>query len=146
MEAPILYTWDPKQRIHSIGGARSVAFSPDGKLLAVGGMGQVGNIDHLEAASHISVFDLESKKSLHELSGEGMKGLVEQLIFLPDTPYLLAIGGDSGGWVQCFSLETKKPVKQEKAPQHLHAAVLNESQDMLFAAGHGKVMAWEMKG
>src|SRR5438552_257273 len=47
-EAPGMYTWDPVQRLHSIGGIRSLAFSPDGTRLAVGGMGKVGNIDHLE--------------------------------------------------------------------------------------------------
>src|SRR4051812_34648963 len=31
LEAPGFYTWDPKERIHSIGGIRSLAFSPDGK-------------------------------------------------------------------------------------------------------------------
>ena len=31
VEAPVMYTWDPVQRLHSIGGIRSLAFSPDGK-------------------------------------------------------------------------------------------------------------------
>jgi WD40 repeat protein len=29
LETPIMYTWDPKARIHSIGGIRSLAFSAD---------------------------------------------------------------------------------------------------------------------
>ena len=56
-EAPIMYTWDKVQRLHSIGGVRSLAFSPDDKQLAVGGTGKIGNIDHLEAKARVEVFD-----------------------------------------------------------------------------------------
>src|SRR5262249_12013853 len=55
-EAPVMYTWDPVQRVHSIGGIRSRAFSPHAKGLAVGGMGKVGNIDHLEGKARVEVF------------------------------------------------------------------------------------------
>ncbi|MCG8651145.1 MAG: hypothetical protein MI861_15005, partial [Pirellulales bacterium] len=47
LETPVMYTWDPKQRRHSIGGIRSLAVSNDGSKLAVGGIGKIGNIDHL---------------------------------------------------------------------------------------------------
>src|SRR5207245_11221975 len=43
IDAPLLYTWDGTQRIRSIGGARGLAFSADGRQLAVGGVGQIGN-------------------------------------------------------------------------------------------------------
>ena len=62
-EAPIMYTWDKVQRLHSIGGVRSLAFSPDGKQLAVGGTGKIGNIDHLEAKSRVEVFDWKRRQA-----------------------------------------------------------------------------------
>ena len=34
-----MYTWDEVQRLRSIGGIRSLAFSTDQQTLAVGGMG-----------------------------------------------------------------------------------------------------------
>src|SRR5207248_10622349 len=47
VDAPLLYTWDGTQRIRSIGGVRGLAFSPDGAHLAVGGVGQINNVDSL---------------------------------------------------------------------------------------------------
>src|SRR4030095_16725963 len=66
VEAPVMYTWDPVQRLHSIGGVRSLAFSPDGTLLAVGGTGKIGNIDHLEAKARVEVFDWRAGKQIAE--------------------------------------------------------------------------------
>src|SRR5206468_214685 len=55
VEAPTLYTWDGTQRIRSIGGVRGLAFSPDGLYLAVGGVGQIGNVDALQGPSRVEV-------------------------------------------------------------------------------------------
>lgn len=141
VEAAGLYTWDPKQRIHSIGGARAVAFSPDGKMLAVGGIGTIGNIDHLDGPARVEIFDLEAGKSLHVF--EESKGLIEQLLFHPEGKWLVGLGGDNGGLVQFYDLAERKVIKSDKAPMHIHAAALSEDAKYLYAAGHSKIVAWE---
>lgn len=147
LEVPVMYTWDPKARIHSIGGIRSLAFSADGKRLAVGGMGQVGNIDHLGAEARVAIFDWqsESKEPTHEFHDNNYKGLVEALVFDPAGKWILAAGGDHSGFLQFFDLETKKALKQEKAPMHVHAVALDESFETLYCAGHGKLAVFELK-
>lgn len=144
VEVPVMYTWDPKQRIHAIGGPRSLAFSPDARLLAVGGMGQVGNIDHLEGKARVEIFDWQKGERTHEFPGEQFKGLVERLIFGPSGDWLLGVGGDSGGFVQVFDLPGNRVHKQEKAPTHIHDAVLNDAADQLVAAAHHKLLVWQV--
>ena len=141
--SPGLYTWDPKQRIHSIGGIRSVAFSPDGQTLAVGGIGRIGNIDHLDGPARVEVFDWEQGEKLHEFSGDG-KGLIEHLLFHPNGDWLVGLGGDNGGLIQFYDVAAKKIVKSEKAPMHIHAACLSDESDKLFACGHGRLVVWEV--
>ena len=50
-----------------------------------------------------------------------------------------------GGLVQIYDLETKKIVRTEKAPMHVHSAALDETGTRLFAVGHGKIAVWELK-
>ena len=142
LDAPGFYTWDNKQRIHSIGGARAVAFSPDGRALAVGGIGTIGNIDHLDGPARVEIFDLEAGKSVHLF--EEAKGLIEHLVFHPEGKWLAGLGGDNGGLIQFYDLAEKKVIKSDKAPMHVHAAALSEDGKQLFAAGHSKIAAWEI--
>ena len=76
--SPGMYTWDPKARRHSIGGIRSLVFSPDGKTLTAGGIAKIGNIDHLGSKARLEVFDWEKGESLHVIEA-GLKGLVEHM-------------------------------------------------------------------
>lgn len=135
LETPVMYTWDPRARRHSIGGIRSVAFSADGTQLAVGGMGAVGNIDHLEGKSRIEIFSLTSGERVHEIEDSKYKGLVERMQFSADGTWLLAAGGDHGGFVSVWSMQTGKLLVQEKVGNHIHDFDLL-SDTSLVTVGH----------
>ena len=146
LEAPKCYTWDPTRRIHAIGGIRSVAFSPDSKTVAVGGIGQIGNIDHLGAAGRVELFNVESGEKIHMFEGDDKhKGLVEQIIFHPSGKWLMAVGGDHGGWIQFMDVAKKETLKQVKAPMHVHQVAVSSDFKMIYGAGHKKLAVWTME-
>jgi hypothetical protein len=146
LEAPGMYTWDPVQRRHSIGGLRALAFAPDGRLLAAGGIGKIGNIDHLDGKARVEVFDWRKGERTHELASDKFKGLVERLAFHPGGDWLLAAGGANDGFLWFLDLGAKKALRQEKVPMHVHDVALGEGADTAYVAGHGKIMVYEMKG
>ncbi len=145
VEAPIMYTWDPVQRMHSIGGVRALGFSPDGKLLAAGGINKIGNIDHLEAMARVEVFDWQAKKQVAEFTLDRSKGIVNHLQFAPDGTWLLAAGGYADGFLGFLDVESKKVVRQEKIGLHAHQFALNAAGDSIWSAGHNKLAIHEMK-
>jgi WD40 repeat protein len=140
LDAPELYTWDPVQRRHSIGGIRSLAFSPDGTQLAAGGSGKIYNIDHLDGKARVEVFDWQKGRRTHEFSSDKFKGLVEYLGFHPQGDWLLAAGGgDRDGFLMFFDVAANKVLAQQKAPMYVHDLALNETGATIYAAGHRKI-------
>ena len=137
LEAPELYTWDGKQRIRSIGGVRSLAFSPDAKLLAAGGIDRVGNVDGLSAKARVDLFRWEDKQSIATLKCE-KNGLIEFLAFHPKGDWLLAAGGEGKGVLAFIDPPEKKLIIENEAPMHIHKVALDEDCQKLFAAGHKK--------
>lgn len=135
LEAPVFYTWDPIQRRHSIGGIRALAFSPDGSRLAIGGIGKIGNIDHLDSKPRIEVFDWRKAARVGEIQGEG-RGLVERLVFHPGGDWLLGAGGYTDGFLLFCDPGGGKALAQAKAPMYIHDFVPNERHDRIYAVGH----------
>ena len=145
LEAPVFYTWDPVQRRHSIGGIRALAFSPDGTRLAVGGIGKIGNIDHLDSKPRIEVFDWRKGERLGEVQGEG-RGMVERLEFHPDGDWLLGAGGYTDGFLLFCDPAGKKVLAQAKAPMYVHDFALNEAGGKLYAVGHHQIAVLQLGG
>jgi WD40 repeat protein len=146
LDASGVYTWDPTQRRHSIGGIRSLAFSPDGKRIVVGGMGKVGNIDHPDAPGRLEVFEWPSAKKLYDLQTESkLKGMFEQLAFNDDGSWLVGAGGGYAGFIAFIDVNNGKIIFQDTAPMHVHGLSLAESGDTIYASGHNKLVRWEMK-
>lgn len=138
IDTPVMYTWDPKARRHSIGGIRSLAFSSDSAMLAVGGMGKVGNIDHLEGSSRVEVIRWQDNVRLHEIEDNNLKGLVEALRFGPGDAWLAAAGGNNSGFVTIYRMDDGKLAAQEKVGSHVHDFVVGDSPDTLYVVGHNQ--------
>jgi WD40 repeat protein len=146
LEAPGFYTWDGRQRIHSIGGIRSLAFSPDGKYLAAGGTGKIGNIDHLEAAARIEIFDWKSDAKPILFDKAKNKGLVNRLAFAPNGNWLVGSGGAGNGFLWFVDVAGQKVLKEEAVSFHVHGMALNDKADEIVVAGHNNIAAYSLKG
>lgn len=143
VEAPGLYTWDGMQRIRSIGGVRALAFSPDGRHLAVGGVGRIGNVDALQGPSRVEVFEWRQGRRVHEFTGPN--GIINRLIYHPEGAWLLAIGGGSNGITLFHDVGRRASVHQASLSMHVHDAVFNEDFTTLYAVGHNKIVVQEMR-
>ena len=123
------------QRRHSIGGVRALTFSPDGKKLVAGGIGQISNIDHLGGKARIRIFDWEKAETLAELESDEIKGIVERLMFHPKGDWMLAMGGDHKGFALVVDTSENKIVSEVKTPaNHAHDFTWNEEGDRIYVA------------
>ena len=146
LDAPGHYTWDPKARRHSIGGLRSLAFSPDTKQLYTGGIHKIGNVDHLGAKARIEVFDIDTGESLAVLSGsDKCKGLVEHMEFHRDGKWLVAGGGAHKGWLLFVDPSPPKVIREVGLPMHVHEFSLNEVATQIFTVGHEKSVRLDLQ-
>ena len=146
LETPVMYTWDPVQRRHSIGGVRSVSFSPDGTKLAVGGIGKIGNIDHLDGKARVEVFEWQAGTRLFELEDDKHKGLVEQIAWGPDAAWILTAGGHDKGFLTFNDMTTGEMLKLEANDGHIHGFAVDETWENVYVVAHHRVEKWTLAG
>lgn len=150
-QVPTLYTYDPRQRKRSIGGIRSLAFSADGGVLAVGGIGQVENVDGLAGPAHVELWDWRKPQLRTAAGAQGHKGIINHLQFHPAGAWLVGAGGGSdNGFLAFWKVdklpdEAKKdavPAHRVKGDGHIHSFCLSADGGTLFAAGYRKLEVW----
>ena len=142
LEVPSLYTWDGVQRIRSIGGIRALAFSPDGTQLAVGGVGQIGNVDGLGGPSRVEIHNWQRRERLSEFTGQ-QQGLVNKLIWHND--WLCGVGGGGNGFIFFRDTRNNSMIHQMNLPMHTHDSVFSEDFTTLYHVGHNKIAVQELR-
>ncbi len=144
VEAPVMYTWDPRARRHSIGGIRSLAFSADNRQLAVGGIGKIDNIDHLGGPARLEVFDWATSNRTLEVEDNKKKGLIEQIVWSPDGKWILTAGGDHNGFLTIYITESGALLHQDSQSGHIHAISHDADFANIYVAAHERVARWTM--
>jgi WD40 repeat protein len=158
-QVPVLYTYDPVQRKRSIGGIRSLVFSPDGTRLAAGGIGQINNVDGLSGPATVELWDWQAPKRLWSGGADGHQAIINDLAFHPSEPWLIGAGGGSDNGMIAFWKTDPPPdptaeADKDKPPTvnavriktdgHIHRFRLSPDATRLYAAGHGKLEVWAL--
>ena len=153
LHAPYFYTHDTNG--HTYGGIRTVDFSPDGKLLALGGnmAGDTSNIGG--SKSLIQIYDWQKGTPTHDFRVGG-NFFYERIRFHHEAKWLLgAAGAGSEQKLVFFDLEKKAMLREVKSPILIMDLVLSERSDALYTVGpladqrhlgRGTVLQWKLAG
>ncbi len=144
IEVPSLYTWDGVQRIRSIGGVRSLAFSPNGTQLAVGGVGQINNVDGIGTPSRVEVHQWQRREKLFDFTGAN--GIVKRMVWHPRNEWLCGIGGENAGWIFFHDTVNRTQIHRVNLPMHAHDFAFNEDFTKVYVAGDRKIAIGELIG
>lgn len=144
LAATAFYTFDAEKRDRSFGGVRRVRFSPDGKMLAVAGIGQISNVDGFVGPCRVELWDWRTKKRIITLEDDH-KAVLNDVVWSGDGRRIAAIGGgDAGGLLAVWQVDDAKPKQKAKFGGHMHRLAWVEQDRLLLAAGFEGVQLWDM--
>ncbi|MDB5340167.1 MAG: hypothetical protein JWN70_5786 [Planctomycetaceae bacterium] len=116
-DAKLLTGYDPTFKA-DCGGIRGIDFSPDGRFLAVGGIGEVSNAFAGIGKPMVLIFDWVTGQRIHVLSPKGaFQGTVWGLQFHPSGSFLLGVGGGGSGGMWFWDVETGTALLDVALPQ-----------------------------
>ena len=119
----------------AIGGLRSVAFGPDGKLLAIGSTG-----DPTDTRGEASVLEVASGEILGSMPGHA--GWVWDLAFSPDGKRLATV--DFWGVGRVWDVSTGEPlVELAGPPSGFSVAFCSEGPQLATGSGEGTITLWD---
>ncbi len=105
-DAKLLHKYDEGFKA-DCGGIRGIDFSPDGRYLAVGGIGEVTNAFAGVGKPTVLLFDWLTGQRIHVLTPKGaFQGSVWALRFHPSGSFLLGAGGGGSGGMWFWDYET----------------------------------------
>ncbi len=116
LDAKVLWKFDAGFQA-DVGGIRAIDFSPDGKLLAVGGITEVSNAFAGVGVPAVVLFDFETGKQLRVMKPkDNFQGSVYSLRFHPTEPFIVAAGGGNGASLWFWKFEEEKSFADVKLP------------------------------
>lgn len=144
-EAADFFKADWDRNNHPYGGIRRLAFSPDGKKLAIAGMAN-SDVAIINGKGLVEMFDWQKGEKTYELKLND-NAQYECLAFHPAGEWLLAaVGGTPGDpTAKIVFLDPAKPhvLKDTLATMPTYAFALSEDASTLYTAGRNKVLKWE---
>jgi WD40 repeat protein len=137
------YTFDGEKRNRSIGGVRRLRFSPDGKQLALSGIGQVTNTDGFVGPCRMEIWNWRASKRTAELQ-DSHQAVLNDVLWSADGRRLTAAGGgDGGGLLVVWDVAAKTPATKIKLKGHVHRLVPVGGGTLLIASGFEGVQVWD---
>jgi WD40 repeat protein len=143
IDATGFFTHDWDRNNHPWGGLRSMAFSPDGERLALGGM-KNKDVAIIQGNGLVQIFDWQAGKQLHELkAGENLQ--FESLCFHPQSKWLLAAsGGGNKSRLVFMNPDDGKLIKEVDSQMPVFGVALSEEADKVYTVGRQRITVWKM--